>query len=401
MKLVKITAYYNSALKYYYSKFPHIVKENYNKQLKHLLNFGIGWADFYSKALKKIGWDAYEIVWNAKPLQKQWAKENKFKGSDLEIIIEQIKHIQPDIVWFQDSINFTSEFLDLIKNFSFVKLLIGTICSPFSSETIKTLKTFNFITTCSQKFTDKLSDYNIKSLLLYHAFDPSILQKINSIKKTNDIVFIGSIIIGKNYHNDRIDFLKDLIKQGIEIKIYANLQGNSPIDLLKKQSLYFSKQIINLLHLNSIVKNTLWYRKSLSIDTFPMPKPINKKLKKSLQKPVFGLDMYQILSQAFICINQHIKIADNYAANMRLFETTGLGTLLLTDNKKNINELFEPDKEIIVYKNYYEAAEKIKYLLNNPQKAKEIALAGQKRTFKDHTYLNRAKILVNEIKKYL
>ena len=42
-----------------------------------------------------------------------------------------------------------------------------------------------------------------------------------------------------------------------------------------------------------------------------------------------------------------------------------------------------------------------KYLLENPQKITEIALAGQKRTLKEHTYEIRMKELLEILKKYI
>ena len=48
-----------------------------------------------------------------------------------------------------------------------------------------------------------------------------------------------------------------------------------------------------------------------------------------------------------------------------------------------------------------EALEKVKYLLENPQKINEIALAGQKRTLKEHTYEIRMKELLEILKKYI
>ena len=86
---------------------------------------------------------------------------------------------------------------------------------------------------------------------------------------------------------------------------------------------------------------------------------------------------------------------------MRLFEATGMGSLLLTDKKNNLNKLFEIDKEIVTYSCKEEALEKVKYLLENPKKLSEIALAGQERTLKDHTYEIRMKELIEIIKQYI
>ena len=111
--------------------------------------------------------------------------------------------------------------------------------------------------------------------------------------------------------------------------------------------------------------------------------------------------MYKILNQAKICVNRHIDIADGYANNMRLYEATGMGALLVTDNKMNITELFAPGKEIIVYDNSADLVSKIEYYLRHPREREKIAAAGQRRTLKDHNYEVRMREMTAIVKKYL
>ena len=43
--------------------------------------------------------------------------------------------------------------------------------------------------------------------------------------------------------------------------------------------------------------------------------------------------MYEILRQSMLNLNHHIDVTGAYAGNARLFEATGVGTLLITDWK--------------------------------------------------------------------
>ena len=70
-----------------------------------------------------------------------------------------------------------------------------------------------------------------------------------------------------------------------------------------------------------------------------------------------------------------------YANNLALFEATGVGTLLITDWKQNLHEMFEPGKEVIAYRTREECAELIRYYLEHENEREEIARAGQRRTF--------------------
>src|SRR5205814_3328492 len=54
-------------------------------------------------------------------------------------------------------------------------------------------------------------------------------------------------------------------------------------------------------------------------------------LHRCYQGEVWGVDMYQVLQRSRITLNSHIDMAGNEAGNVRLFESTGVGTFLLTE----------------------------------------------------------------------
>jgi spore maturation protein CgeB len=110
--------------------------------------------------------------------------------------------------------------------------------------------------------------------------------------------------------------------------------------------------------------------------------------------------MYQVLRDSFVTLNHHGDVLP-YANNLRLFEATGVGTLLVTDWKANLHEMFEPGKEVVAYRTSEECAEMIQYYLEHDKKREAIASAGQQRTLRDHTYYNRMQVLVDIVRKYL
>jgi spore maturation protein CgeB len=110
--------------------------------------------------------------------------------------------------------------------------------------------------------------------------------------------------------------------------------------------------------------------------------------------------MYKVLAQSKIVLNRHISASCGYANNMRLYEATGMGTMLITDKKKNLNDLFEVEKEVVDYESAKDLRDKIYYYLKNDKERERIAEAGQKRTLSEHTYLERMRDLIRIIKKY-
>jgi len=86
---------------------------------------------------------------------------------------------------------------------------------------------------------------------------------------------------------------------------------------------------------------------------------------------------------------------------MRLFETTGLGSCLLTDNKRNLNELFDTNTEIVVYDNIEDCVAKVRWLIEHEEERKQIAHSGQQRTLKCHSIEARCKSIIEIVKKEL
>jgi spore maturation protein CgeB len=110
--------------------------------------------------------------------------------------------------------------------------------------------------------------------------------------------------------------------------------------------------------------------------------------------------MYQILHGSKVTVNHHGDVAP-YANNMRLFEATGVGALLVTDWKVNLHEMFEPGREVVAYRNPEECVELVQYYLEHDEEREAIARAGQERTLREHTYYHRMQELVEIIAKHL
>ncbi|PIR08154.1 hypothetical protein COV53_04565 [Candidatus Gottesmanbacteria bacterium CG11_big_fil_rev_8_21_14_0_20_37_11] len=192
----------------------------------------------------------------------------------------------------------------------------------------------------------------IKSEYFKIGFETRINNIIRPSKRIYDVTFIGSFSL---YHHDRIQLLEEIANQ-------------IPIDIWGSG--------VNFLSKNSV-------------------------LRKRYHGEAWGIDMYDVLSKSKIVVNKHLDIAGDWANNMRLFETTGMGTMLMTDNKMNLNELFEIDKEIIAYENSSDLIKKIKYYLHHDGEREKIAQNGQMRTCKEHSYKRRMKELIQIVKKYL
>jgi len=78
---------------------------------------------------------------------------------------------------------------------------------------------------------------------------------------------------------------------------------------------------------------------------------------------------------------------------MHLYEATGVGAMLISDEKSNLGELFEIGTEIESYRDADELIDKVRYYLSHEDERARIARAGQARTLREHTYLHRMREL--------
>lgn len=101
------------------------------------------------------------------------------------------------------------------------------------------------------------------------------------------------------------------------------------------------------------------------------------------------MQMYQALANSEMTLNFHIDVAIGFSGNMRMYEATGCGALLITEYNDGIERLFIPDKEIITYKNLDDLIEKIKYFQTHPDEASKIVKAGQEACVNRYGYDKR------------
>jgi spore maturation protein CgeB len=114
------------------------------------------------------------------------------------------------------------------------------------------------------------------------------------------------------------------------------------------------------------------------------------------KKAIFGKEMYEILQRSKVMINMHINDTQ-YSGNMRLFEGTGCGCLVVTDKKKGIKKLFIDKKEIFIFNNNEVIFKLITNCIDSYQFFKRVSFRAQKKTLSKYHYKKSASILLNKI----
>ena len=369
MRFFIINTDYSKFLDHFYKTHPGLHKKSYEEQHAARMRTLFGTADFYSSHLRDLGHDAWDVIANMEPMQRQWAEEHNVtyqrpqrslrfsrgfipcfsrdnRASLFSILEAQIRFYRPDVLYCMAIELIGSDFLKRVR--PYYRLAIGQHAAPHPEHDISE---YDLMLSSLPNFVDYYRRKGMKSELFHLGFEPRILEKLSAGQKRHDIVFIGGL---GGHHHESKSLLESLCRR------------------------YNTK---------------VW---GYGIEGLPADSPIRK----SYMGLLWGKDMYQILRDARIGFNRHIDIAGDYANNMRLYETTGVGTLLLTDHKSNISGMFVPGREVITYREAEECIEQARYYLEHDQERGAVARAGQERTLREHTYNHRMQELADIVRKH-
>jgi hypothetical protein len=92
--------------------------------------------------------------------------------------------------------------------------------------------------------------------------------------------------------------------------------------------------------------------------------------------PVYGRDLYSMISKAKIVLNGAVDMAGSDRGNMRCFEALGCGAMMVSDQGK-YPEGMESIITTSLYADAQEAVQKIQIALKNPESLRLTALRGQ------------------------
>jgi spore maturation protein CgeB len=356
VRIFIVDTWYPGAVAAHYARTPGLSEDSYETQWRSLMGTFFGTADSYSHYLGELGHVAREYIVNAAPLQEAWACEHGVRRNafvrllrrpSAELVLAQAEDFRPDVVYVQNLSVLAPETLCALR--AGARLLVGQIASELPPVT--QLEPFDVITTSFPHFVDRFPPGVIGEYLRI-GFEPRVLEHIERDERYG-AVFAGSL--GRSQH----DHGNEIVAEAAER-----------------------------------VEIDFWGR---GYDEWPQTSPVRRRF----HGEAWGLDMYRVLAAGRISVNRHIDVAENYANNMRLYESTGIGAMLLTDSKRNLGDLFEVGIEAVAYTDADDLAAKIEHFLAHDDERVAIAAAGQRRTLAEHTYADRMRDLLAILARHL
>ena len=385
MKILIINTDYPAFLDSMYSSHPGLAEAAYEEQMRVRNESLFGVADFYSSNLCALGHEAWDVHANNTAMQNAWAGEHGIAVEEpgllerarpiaaasplkhlkpvlrplvravfgtpqpsFNVLAAQIRHYKPDVVLNQAMDEIPNAFFHELRGE--IPLMAGQVASPLIQQ--KTFPSYDLVVSSLPHFVNYFQTQGIASELNRFAFEPAILERLQAENKSYDATFVGSL---SPHHRARVDLIETIARL-IDVDIWG--QG---------------------------------------AEAFPADSPIRRRH----HGPAWGVEMFQILHDSRITLNHHIGIAEDYANNMRLFEATGAGAMLITDHKSNLREMFEPEKEVVTYRSPAECLEAIRHYMDHEDERKAVALAGQRRTMREHNYRIRMQELAEILTRHL
>ena len=289
--------------------------------------FGV--ADFYSRNLLKLGHEAYDIHANNEFMQKAWAREHGIRVAETklpirklrstlrrvwrfaedtafrsllsilthtvpsldgkrswfhDILTAQIKYYAPDILLNQSMDVIDTKFLREIK--PHLRLLVGQHAAaplPRNGD----WRCYDLVVSSFPPTVQWFREKGIPAEMHRLGFEPKVLSCLKQDGRVFDVTFIGSLY---RIHSSRIELLESLCSRFSQMRIWGPGVGHVPT---------------------------------------------GSPIRRCYVRQAWGGEMYRILHASRVTLNHHGDVAP-YANNMRLFEATGVGALLVTDWKMNL-----------------------------------------------------------------
>ena len=374
VRILFLNTDYPSFLCTLYAEQSGLALREYAAQLAARNASCFGTADFMSRYMPAHGVDAIDVHANNRPLQEAWlascglnisgwmtrgasaygfgrlrcrfvtfdCRHPRFKA----VLAEQIAAFRPSVVYNHDPGGIPADWLKSLLPPACA--LVAQIASPRDPSV--NWRAYDLVVSSLPNFVAAFRREGVAAEYMPLAFEPAVLRRLGPLPRDVPLSFVGSL---SPAHGERLHFLETLAAQSA-VAIWGD-----GADRFARESALRTRH----------------------------------------RGPAWGMEMFRVLARSEITLNKHIDISENYANNMRLFEATGMGACLITDWKENLQELFEPGKEVLAYRSVEECLDLMRYYGAHTSEREGIALAGQARCLRDHSYERRMAELVALLKR--
>jgi len=215
----------------------------------------------------------------------------------------------------------------------------------------------------------------------YHPYD---------VPRTLDVSFVGQMYARRPY------YIWHLLENGVNVHVYGPGWRLSGDGCYRKELLRRGRRFhmaLSALIATSLKGKAEWSARLAWLD---FCERLRIKYDTHVHLPLSDEEMIRKYSESKVNLG-FLEVFDDHnpAAmvkqhlHLRDFEAPMSGALYLTGFCEELAEFYEPDKEVLVYRNEHELLEKVRYYLLRSQEAERVRRAGHNRALSCHTYQRR------------
>jgi hypothetical protein len=218
--------------------------------------------------------------------------------------------------------------------------------------------------------------------------------KPRQVARSIDVSFVGA-----NYAL-RAQYVAHLLKNKVDVHAFGPRWKNPARTRIRAMAKHYR---LLWQTLTAVLPESQAVASSVLAD-YDMRRALSTQFPDNLHPPVTDDELITLYSRSRISLG-FLEVYDQHDPgrkvvrhlHLREFEAPMSGALYCTGYMDELAELFEPDKEIIVYNSQHELLDKIRYYLLHPDQAEKIRWAGHMRALRDHTYHHRFQRLFCEL----
>jgi len=350
LNIMQVHDFYDAYLSSFYAARPHLRRAGWAEHNKALIGDAFSGIHILAPYLSGYGKTEF-VVGNARHAQSAWCRERGIDADQHEqtaIVRMQIETFKPDILYIEPT-RYNAAFLRSLSH----KPLLTLGWRGADIHMDMDFSGFDVILSALPRLLKVAKTMGAGEGVYFAPGMPAwISREVTDIPQDTDLVFVGSI--SPTQHTRRRQLLHALAEAASKRNFSLALHLSCPAEMIT-----------------------------------PAMRPY-------MRKPVFGLAMHKALRKGRIVFDtqgsihlvrpdgaRHLDLAAGDTANMRLFEATGGGSLLITDALPGVSRFFEPDKEIVTFRDEEDLITKILYFLSHAEEREAIAARGQSRCLSD------------------
>lgn len=267
---------------------------------------------------------------------------NVIDENDIEVLVYQSA---------PSDFHFSVEFFQLLQEKVFTVMMLGDTAHFFDNRDIYYAQSMDLVIVydCLEKY--RFRQYGIESMSFYSSYDTNKYFRRDDVKKSIDVSFVGRLV-NKMGRKEYIDYL---IQNGISIEVFGTGSNDGPVNLEKMVEI-FNKTRINLSFSGISLRSALEKEPNI----------------KTRMKQVKG----------------------------RVAEIALCGGLVLSEYVPGIEEVFEIDREIVVFHTKEEMLERTRYYLEHENEREKIANNGYVRALRDYDVSTAIPRLINRVEEF-